>query len=132
MVDVKKLYDPDNGWGLWSDYQPMVDAFGKVVIQVDDDDYQGDTRVLYHNDDGRIGHLIFGWGSCSYCDALMGCSTIEAVQELCDELEADIEWFDNKAEALEWFKTHDWEGNYYWYDGNTRKYVEKAIEYLSK
>ena len=115
------------------DYTPMINAFGKVAIRVDDHDYQGDTRVLYHDhyDYNRIGHLIFGWGSCSGCDALQRCESIEEVQELCNYLENSIKWFDSQEEALEWFENHDWEGDYYWYDrGETRKYVKMAIIYL--
>ena len=49
MIDVRTLYKEEEGNYGWYDYQPMVEAFGNVVVQVDDDDYQGDTRVLYNN-----------------------------------------------------------------------------------
>jgi biotin carboxylase len=39
--------------------------------------------------------------------------------------------FDSAKEALDWFKSHDWEGDYSWHDDETKKYVERAIEYLS-
>ena len=107
----------------------MIDAFGEVAIQVEDGDYSGDTRVLYDND-GRIGHLIFGWGSCSGCDALQGCNTVEDVQELCNDLENSIRWFDTKEEAIEWFENHDWEGDWTYHDDNTKEYVQKVLEYL--
>lgn len=128
-INVRNLYDEKSDDYSWYDYQPMVDAFGKVVIQVDDSDYQGDTRVLYDND-GRIGHLIFGWGSCSYCDALQSCDTIEEVQELCNGLQDEIKWFDTKEEALNWFETHDWEGDWTWYSYETKEYISKVIKYL--
>ena len=50
-IDVKEIYEYEP-WG-WSDYQPMLDAFGKVAIQVDDSDYQGDSRLLY-DENGKI------------------------------------------------------------------------------
>lgn len=128
MIDVRKLYEEDI-WG-WSDYQPMIDAFGKVALQVDDWGYQGDTRVLYHNEDGRVGHLIFGWGSCSGCDSLQACGSLDDVQELANDLENDIKWFDTVEEALHWFKTYDWEGQYSWFYEETKKYVKEAIAYL--
>lgn len=130
MIDVKKLYD-DNKYYFWCDYQPMIEAFGKIAIQVDDADYQGETRVLYDNN-GKIGHLIFGWGSCSGCDALQACRNLEDVQELCNELENDIKWFDNANDALEWFKTHDWKGDYVWRQKEFHEYFEKSIAYLSE
>lgn len=129
-VNVKELYKEDECWG-WSDYQPMLEAFGTIAIQVDDHYYQGDSRLLYDND-GKIGFLMFGWGSCSGCDALQACNTIEQVQALCDDLQDDIRWFDNRKEALEWFCTHDWEGDYSWYAEETKEFVRKCIEYLKE
>jgi hypothetical protein len=108
----------------------MIDAFGKVAIQVDDDDYQGDTRVLYDND-GKIGFLIFGWGSCSGCDALQACVHFFEVQQLCDELQNDIKWFDSKEDALKWAKEKDWATEWFWHEEGGKEFVQKVIEYLS-
>jgi hypothetical protein len=131
-IDVRKLYKemPNEWFGVY-DYQPMVEAFGNVVVQVDDNDYQGDTRVLYDND-GKIGFLVFGWGSCSGCDALQACGNIDEVQELCDELQDDIKWFANKEEALQWTKEKDFATEYYWHISEGREFVRKVVEYLSK
>lgn len=133
MIDVKKVYEGelDNEYCFLCDYQPMLDAFGKIAIQVDDQDYQGDSRLLY-DENGKIGCLIFGWGSCSGCDALQACGTLDDVQELCNELQDSIKWFDSKKEALSWFKTHDWEGDYCWHINDTKDFVEKCIAYLSE
>ena len=126
-INVKDLYER----GLnWYDYQPMLDAFGKIVIQVDDNDYSGDSRLLY-DENGKIGVLIFGWGSCSGCDALQACCSIQEVQELCDTLQESIKWFDNKKQALEYFKSHDWQGDYSWHIRATKEFINKCIEYLS-
>ena len=127
-INVKELYE-DERWG-WNDYQPMLDAFGKVAIRVDDDDYQGDSRLLY-DENGKIGVLIFGWGSCSGCDALLACDSLEEVQELCDSLQEDIKWFDDKKQALEYFTNHDWQGVYSWHQTETKEFINKCIEYLS-
>ena len=129
MIDVRTLYKEEEGNYGWYDYQPMVEAFGNVVVQVDDDDYQGDTRVLYDNN-GKIGHLVFGWGSCSGCDALQACETLDDVQELCNMLENSIIWFNSKAGALKWFEAHDWEGSWEWHCDETKKYINQSIEYL--
>ena len=127
-VDVKTLYGCKPRWG-WSDYQPMLDAFGNIVVQIDDHDYQGDSRVLY-DEAGRIGILIFGWGSCSGCDALQACDSIEEVQQLCDELQDDIKWFDDKNQALQWVLTHDWLGDYSWHQDETQTFIAKCVDYL--
>lgn len=129
-VDVREIYKGEDPSWLY-DYQPMIDAFGKVAVQVDDEDYQGDTRVLYDND-GEIGFLDFGWGSCRGCDALQACCTFVDVQELCDGLQDSIKWFANKEEALLWAKEKDWATEYYWHEEKGRDFVRKMIEYLEK
>lgn len=127
-VDVKELGLKKN-WGFWCDYTPILNAFGKIVCRVDDDEYQGDSRVLY--DDGyMVGILVFGWGSCSGCDALQACSTIDDVQELCDELQDKIHWFADKKTALEFINSHDWEGDYSWHREETKKFIAMASLYL--
>ena len=112
------------------DYTPILDNIGTVLLREDDDDYQGDSRVLYA-DGERIGFLQFGWGSCSGCDALHGCEHISEIQTLMDNLRDSVKWFANRAEALEWFKTHDWEGDYSWHDEEQKRFVEHALALLS-
>lgn len=57
MSIAKTLYERESFY----DYNPIVNHFGNVVVRVDDDDYQGNTRVLYKNGD-IYGLLLFGWG----------------------------------------------------------------------
>lgn len=128
-IDVRTIYDTSDY--SWCDYQPMLNAFGDILIQVDDNDYQGDSRLLYEND-GKFGVLIFGWGSCSGCDALQACYSIEEVQKLCDELQNDIKWFDTAKEAHSWFIEHDWEGDYSWAYQETRYFINHCLDYLEK
>ena len=118
--------------GPW-DYQPILNGIGKVVVQVDDDDYQDDSRVLFTAPlevFGSIGFLVFGWGSCSGCDALQRCETMEELQELIDDLERSVKWFPNKAAALEWFEGKDWEVEWYWHYEEFKEFLTKAKEYL--
>lgn len=91
--------------------------------------YQGSTWVLYQ-DGIRFGYLRLGRGSCSGCDALQACGSIEEVQELMDELWQSIMWFDTRTDALKFFIEHDWDGDW---DANTeaaRLFVEKAVKLL--
>lgn len=130
-IDVRTLYTDDGGWGWWCDYTPLIEAFGNVAIRIDDHGYQGDTRILYDND-GKIGYLIFGWGSCSGCDALQACHDYEDLQRLCDQLQDMIMWFESKDAALTYFHEHDWEGDFSWHFYETREFVDKAIAYLEE
>lgn len=111
-------------------YQPILDSFGKIVLQVNDDDYQGDSRVLYKRN-GKYGLLIFGWGSCSGCDALQACDSPEEVMSLANELRDQIRWLP-KDEMLNYFKTHDWKGDFSWSQDETKDFVEKAIGLLGE
>ena len=129
-IDVQTLYTYDGGWS-WYDYTPLIEAFGKVAIRVDDHDYQGDTRILYDND-GKIGYLIFGWGSCAGCDALQACADYDDLQRLCNQLQDMIMWFESKDAALTYFREHDWKGDYSWHFDETKEFVAKAIDYLEE
>jgi hypothetical protein len=129
MKKANEIYQNTGRYDAWHNYQPMLNEFGKIVIQEDGDDYSGDTYVLYELEKG-YGFLKFGWGSCSSCDALEGCETIEEVQELMDDLLDQIQVFKTKKSALSFFKNHDWEGDYD-YNYHTRiEFVKKVIEYF--
>lgn len=121
---VKTMYK--EGWA-W-DYNPLIESFGEILLQVDDNDYHGDSRALLFKD-GSYGILIFGWGSCSGCDSLQACSTHEEIAELRDGLESSTKW-GSLNETLEYLLNHDWEGDYSWGQPETREFVEKAIEVL--
>ncbi len=128
---AKKLY-PDlgeHGYFCASDYQPIVDHFGTVVLQVEEEDYQGDTWVLYDDTGKGFGYLQFGWGSCSGCDALQGCDSYAEIGELIQQLEGSIRWAP-RAELLKFFNEHDWQGDYSWREDELKTFVKDAIAYL--
>lgn len=127
--DVKRLYE-DPKYFEWYGYQPLLSSFGTIVIQIEDDDWQGDSRILYA-DGSHIGFLMFGWGSCSGCDEFYGCDTFDEAEKFAKELKSKIIWFEDEEKALVWFKTHDWEGDYSGRDENTKLFVKLCIEYLS-
>lgn len=131
MKAIEEVYPKDGeGHHHYYDYKPMLDSFGyETVLQVDDNDYQGDSRVLFMDGD-RYGLLIFGWGSCSGCDALSACQTIKEVGELRDELHNDIIWKSSRQEMLDFIKERDWEAQYSWHAEETREFVAKAIAFL--
>ena len=130
MSKARELYpehfEDEDGWLCIGSYQPIIDDIGTVIIQVDDEDYQGDTRVFYEG----YGYLQFGWGSCSGCDMLQACETEEEVNDVIREIEGGVQWFLNADEALTYFKTHDWEGDYSWHQDEQKEFIRKVIEYL--
>src|SRR5581483_8336566 len=89
-------------------YQPLLESFGyDIVLQVDDDDYQGDSRLIF-KDDSRYGLLIFGWGSCSGCDSLQACDSMKEIEQLRADIHNNIIWKDSAAELLEFTEKRDW------------------------
>lgn len=110
------------------DYQPIIDAIGNVLIQVDDNDYQGDSRILYEID-GKYGFLIFGWGSCSGCDALQACNTMGDIQQLIDSMVCDVKWFDSLQELQQYFRDKDWELEWSYHQEETQEFINKVLDY---
>ncbi len=127
MKSLKELYANS----LFITYNDIIDSFEYDVLhQVDDNDYQGDTRVLF-KDAFKYGYLNFGWGSCSVCDALQACNTLEEIEQLQERLYNSIQWFSNKEETLKWFKGRDWETTYEWHIEETKRFVSEVIDMLS-
>lgn len=116
----------DDKWFCVSSYQPIIESFGKVLIQVDDRDYSGDTRVLYEKD-GKYGFLNFGWGSCSGCDALQACKNEQAVDELIDSLEQAVKWFDSLSEAAAYITSKEREYSYYSHEKEWKEFVQQVV-----
>lgn len=92
-----------------SDYIPLIDSMGDVLAQWDENDYQGDSVVVLSRQ-GQFGVLVFGWGSCSGCDALQACGTWEEVNDLRRELFDSIRW-GTATDAADYLTGHDWEGD---------------------
>lgn len=125
MKPIAEVFEDD-----YYNYDRLLSSMGyEIVLQVDDKDYQGDSRVLYRDGD-RYGLLVFGWGSCSGCDALYACSNLEEVDTLRTDLHDQIIWKDNRDEMREFIANRDWEAQYSWHAEETRDFVAKALELL--
>lgn len=116
-MNVRELFpstDPDwPGRVPYLSYDSIIEHLGTVVVSTEEDAYQGSSYyVLKDERDGRYGYLTFGWGSCSGCDALEGCSSYDELQELVDGLESSIRWFPTKNALKAWAKDFDWGGEW--------------------
>lgn len=110
------------------DYDPIIRSFGEVLVQVDDEDWSGDTRVLLRKGN-RHGFLNYGWGSCSGCDALQACGSYEEVDQLIDSLEGDIKWFDTLAEAQVYIANDaERQGSYYYHQAEWGEFKAAVME----
>jgi len=111
------------------EYEPLIAHFGTVAIQVSDEDFNGDTRILYADTGKGFGYLQFGWGSCSGNDALRACQTYRELAKLIDELASRIRWVPAE-EMLRFFVEHDWEGDYSWQSWQQKQFVDSVISFL--
>jgi hypothetical protein len=112
------------------EYDPIIRSFGAVLVQVEDDDWSGDTRVLLRNGD-RYGFLVIGWGSCSGCDALQGCSTFAEVDELINQIEGDIKWFNSLAEVKTYIANDkDRSQSFYAHCDGWREFQRKILTFV--
>ncbi len=135
-INVTRVYPQVSekwGWGV-GDYEPMVTAFGqRTIVSEDDADYQGDSyRLLGDGDepDQKYGLLIFGWGSCSGCDALQQCDSVAELQDLADSIQDSIKWFCNKSDLRKYMEEHDWEGDWHWRQEAARDFRRQVKEFL--
>lgn len=96
-------------------YRDIVETFGKVLIEEEVGDYQGDSLYLIR-DGYRYGVLTFGWGSCSGCDALQDCRNQEDIDRLQDDLERGIRWFDDLDEVKDFLASGGLKDSYLSYD----------------
>lgn len=111
-----------------SDYQPILEEFGTILTQIDDEDYQGDSRVLLKKDN-KYGILIFGWGSCSGCDSLQACDSYEEIDQLIESFYNDIIWFDSLEDCKKWVRERDWELQYCFHCDETKQFIENVLNY---
>lgn len=113
----------------WSDdYLDTIKKYGDILLICPDFDWQGDYRILYWDKTrgDKYGILIFGYGSCSGCDALQGCKTFDDWRELNTQLESSIQW-GTSQEILDYLRNHDWEGDYSARSYSCRQFVAFAI-----
>lgn len=123
LEDILKAYsDTDYFW----DYQPLLNLIGDIIIQEDEQDYSGDSYILYRKDD-LYGYLNFGWGSCSGCDALQACTSIEEVFSLAQELENDVFW-GTLPEVKEYVNSRT--SDYYYNDSTFKIFKTRVNNYV--
>jgi hypothetical protein len=116
------------GWLRTPSYTEIVETFGEVLVQADEANYQGDSLYLIRGDQG-YGYLVFGWGSCSGCDALEACESQADVDELQDDLERGIKWFPTLEDAKAYVTTLDKAATYI--DADLIKEFQGAVEAAS-
>ena len=133
MKAIEEVYPEENEGPYFciSDYSLLLESFGyEILIQVDDDDYQCQSRLLFR-DKSKYGLLIFGWGSCSGCDSLQACGSFTEVDELRQLLANDIHWENSNKAMRIWIDNKDWELEYSWHMDETKEFLDQCQVYLA-
>lgn len=113
-------------WGVG--YSELIAAmeFDRELIDVTDNDYQGDTYMLVRKV-GQYGVLTFGWGSCSGCDSAEAVTSLEEANALRDEIYHDIRWFDTAEELYAWVDS-DHQLQHYGHDRAFGRFIAELQE----
>jgi hypothetical protein len=129
---AKTLYpdqynDTDNFQSGPYEYVPIIKHFGEILLEWTEDNYQGDTAAIVKKDN-KYGYLLFGWGSCSGCDALQACESYEDLGKLVEELENKVLWFDSLPKLVAFFRARDWTTQYeYNVEGFKENFLQKVL-----
>lgn len=112
-------------------YDELINSLDvQIVVRVDDNDYQGDTRLLLA-DGTRWGLLNFGWGSCSGCDAFQAAEgNLSELARLQQKLWNDIHWEASAAAMLAYVYDKDWQLDYSWHEAAGRAFIDKVRGWL--
>jgi|JI9StandDraft_1071089.scaffolds.fasta_scaffold16445_2 hypothetical protein len=101
-----------------------------TLVEGMDHDYQGDSYYLFEND-GQYGLLIFGWGSCSGCDALEAAyNDYDQIVALRDDLWNSIQWM-TRTEMVQHINAKDFNGEFYMYTDEGKAFVKAIKEWAS-
>jgi hypothetical protein len=129
---AKELYpDWNEGFLGPSDYTPIINDIGKVLLRYDESNYSGDTfllMVVETDNFYKLAYVEFGWGSCSGCDALQGCESYREIDEVYASIAGNIKTFESKENAIEYFNSAEFLSQ--WQSNEKREFVELAIAYL--
>lgn len=95
--------------------------------------YHGDAHVLFQDQESNAyGLLIFGFGSCSGCDALAACATLQELETLREGMCRKIWWGPSATELLDYIVTKDWKGEYSGHVRESRNFVAQVTELLAR
>lgn len=118
----------DDGW-VSAEYNELVGALGLEVIKTEDfGSFQGDTITLVKEGE-RYGVLVFGWGSCSGCDALQACHEWSQVDELALDLYRAIRWSDTREGIAEVVEDADHRNEWFLYDEEAKAFLDDLAEW---
>ncbi|MBG0818297.1 hypothetical protein [Planomonospora sp. ID82291] len=120
--DPSKQYD-------WSDLVNSMPVTIALKAHIGDA-AEGDTFALLRHHDGRYGLSVFGWASCSECDVLKGCKTLDDLTEVRDNVWNGIHWEDNATALLAYLDNTDLALKWWGHTVGGRDFAAQAKRHL--
>lgn len=138
--ELKRAEATANGWRWGSveddwphcDYEDLFTSRG-LTIEVGRTfgSYQGDIAMVLGDGQGRFAATVFGYGSCSGCDALEACDSWDEIEAMADQMTSGLEWRETRSEIYQ--ELHDAlvgdKGlNWYYHDEEYTTWVEGDLK----
>lgn len=125
----EKDFDTSYGFYFKGGYNELVESTGVSILTSEDiGDYQGTSYWLVE-ENGRIGYLSYGYGSCSGCDSLQACSTRQDVEDLRSDMHNSIHWEGSKEDMIQYLESFDL-SKMYWSADEYKQVRDKFVSYL--
>lgn len=132
LEQIEKMFPRREGWGIQFDYGPVDEALGKLLVTVEDNDWQGETRLLLQNDHGRFGMDSYSWGSCSHCDFAQGCQSHTEMLEYANQRYESIKWL-KRDETIAQLKARKADTRQFDKpDADELRFIDACLEWFNK
>lgn len=130
MNGIEELWDTtwNTPWFNGS-YHNLVEDFAEIEFSQTLGYYQGDYLYVLKDDD-RYGFLVVGYGSCSYCDALEGCESLDDVYNLRNSIRDNVKWFDSFDELKSYVTDDNKDLEWYAHEEQWPEFLEKVNNYV--
>lgn len=126
MSSWKDKWDSSPPFAYYAgEYDDLVAEAGDVLVSATIGDYQGDFLYVFKSHMG-YGFLVVGYGSCSGCDMLQACETLDEVEQLRVDLFDSIKWFDTVNELTDYVLNKERELNWYGYEEGWEEFKESV------
>lgn len=127
MNDIESLWHNETYPWFDGHYNTLVEDFGEIVLEADFGYYQGDYIYIFKSGWG-YGFLIVGYGSCSGCDMLQSCESLDSVLELQESLRNGVKWFDNLDDLKTYILDDNRDLEWYSHEAGWNEFVNNVKE----
>lgn len=128
MNGIKERWHEEGYWSYFDGtYDHLVEDKVTVLESENLGSYQGDIVYLVKSP-RRYGFLSVGYGSCSYCDALEACQSLEEVERVQKNIYNSIKWFKTLDEVKAYILSDDQELQWYHHEYGWEGFEKRVKE----